>query len=323
MTHRIPVGFSDREDGLHMHWIIADRTEFRDPVFGMTCHRLVEQVLKGSILTESEGEEFQKLAHKHPEFSPSGIIYHVSRCGSTLLANMLSSVDQHFVLSEPTVPLIVLARHLENMSGGDASATDEVRASFAAFYQPQSEDIHHYFFKLFSGNIFQIPVIRNAFPGVREIFLYRDPVEVIVSNVRGPIQNWLWTDAIIGLPRLEAMELSIVELAARAIGRKMAAMRRYYDERTTLLMNYSEIGPSTPVTLLSCFGLPMSEGSLERMMAKLAIYAKDPEQKKKYQDDRSLKKSLATDALREVAMRFAYPDYYELEKLRNAVSRSR
>src|SRR5438067_13275994 len=53
-----------------------------------------------------------------------------------------------------------------------------------AFGHRRSGDERHYFIKLDSWHTVALPLFRRAFPEVPWIFLYRDPVEVLVSQLR-------------------------------------------------------------------------------------------------------------------------------------------
>jgi hypothetical protein len=58
-----------------------------------------------------------------------------------------------------------------------------LRSMVAALGQPRAGDESRYFIKFDAWHIREWPLIRAAFPGVPWIFLYRDPIEVLVSQV--------------------------------------------------------------------------------------------------------------------------------------------
>jgi hypothetical protein len=302
-----------------VQWLSVQPSDLTGGVFHEAINYRLAQGLTRSLHTETDASELFKLADQHPEFTPHGFIYHVSRCGSTLLVNMLASIAEHVVLIEPMVPSYILHEKLSSSSVSNAAA---LRASLVAFYQPRAGGALRHFVKFFSGNVLQVQTVREAFPGVREIFLYRDPVEVVVSNIMGPIQEWLWRQSITGLPLPEAVEMSLVELTARIVGRMMCAMLSEYREGSTLLMNYSEIGAATPRVLLDFFGISADRDALLQMESKLSVYSKDPTQQRKFERDSEFKQQRATDLVRDLAATFAYSAYNELEGLRLSRDRS-
>src|SRR5206468_1319466 len=50
---------------------------------------------------------------EHPGLRPNGFIFHVSRCGSTLVSQMLAALAQNVVISEaPPIDAVVRACHV-------------------------------------------------------------------------------------------------------------------------------------------------------------------------------------------------------------------
>ena len=111
---------------------------------------------------------------------PDGFIFHMSRCGSTLAAQMLASLDGHIVVSEaPPLDAVVQLCRVD-----EAAHEPLLRAMVGALGQVRNPDETRYFVKLDSWHILALPLFRRAFPDTPWTFLYRDPVEVMVSQAR-------------------------------------------------------------------------------------------------------------------------------------------
>jgi hypothetical protein len=152
---------------------------------------------------------------------------------------------------------------------------------------------------------------------VPEIFLYRHPLEVLVGNLRRPTQSWIWLEKHTGLSLDEAWERSIAELFARGIGRTMQMMLDHVSE-STYLMNYSEIGPTTPRQLADAFGISVTDLTLRAMAAPLSYSAKDALQAKLFRRDVDEKRAAATSRLRDLVAEFADAPFRDLEARRAA-----
>jgi hypothetical protein len=174
-----------------------------------------------------------------------------------------------------------------------------------------------YFVKFSSQCARQIPMIRRAMPGVPEIFLYRSPLEVLVGNLRAPTQSWLWQEKHTGVPLAAALERPLVELLARGIGRSMQGLLDHLTD-STLLMNYSEIGPDTPQALLDAFGIPAADEVRAAMAATLVLDAKDALKQKLFQRDIETKRAAATAMQRDLIAEFADGPFRALEARRLA-----
>ena len=116
---------------------------------------------------------------------PTGFIFHTSRCGSTLLARMLMAADHHTVLSEPE-PLDAVVQWANASGASRERQMAALRAVVAALGRRRSPQTRRYFIKLDSWHILSMPLFRAAFPDVPWVFLYRDPVEILVSHREVP-----------------------------------------------------------------------------------------------------------------------------------------
>lgn len=113
--------------------------------------------------------------------APVAFIHHASRCGSTLVCQMLAQLDEFIVLSEPP-PLDALLR-------GDLDpATREaaLRGLLAAYGQARRGGEKALVIKLDAWNIGELPLLHACFPQTPWLFIYRDPLEIAVSHLRSP-----------------------------------------------------------------------------------------------------------------------------------------
>ena len=117
-----------------------------------------------------------ELAQDADALPPSGFLFHLSRCGSTLVSRMLAALPQVSMISE-AAPLDEVLR---------AERVEWLRWIVAALGQRRSAGQSRYFLKMDAWHIHQLPLIRQAFPDTPWVFLYRDPVEVVVSQLRSP-----------------------------------------------------------------------------------------------------------------------------------------
>src|ERR1044071_5981347 len=86
-----------------VQWFYAGDRKFHDPFFADTVNRCLslEQNAERRL---TSGEEYERIASATTAPSSVTFIYHISRCGSTMLAQMLAEEHSHVVLSE--VPLL-------------------------------------------------------------------------------------------------------------------------------------------------------------------------------------------------------------------------
>ena len=162
-------------------------------------------------------------------------------------------------------------------------------------------------------------MIQRAFPGVPWIFLYRDPVEILVSQLTevsgrmlpGPMSaEWL------GMELLEALQTPQEAFCARALGRIAAAALDAADGNPLArVVNYSQLPEALRTEALPWFGVLMNEADRERMWQTVRHHSKSPD--RLFTGDTETKQRLATNDLRRLTKRWVQPAYERLERVRS------
>src|SRR6516165_7735545 len=125
-----------------------------------------------------------------PSLDPNGMIFHLSRSGSTLLARQFRHIPGCVVVSEPEI--------LNDLLLADAEMVDEethvelVRLLVRALGRRRLGDEEYYVVKLSSWNVHKFRLFRRAFPSARAVWVQRTPAEVIASLLARP-PVWLGT----------------------------------------------------------------------------------------------------------------------------------
>lgn len=118
-----------------------------------------------------------------------GVVFHESRCGSTLAANSMMALnpEKHRVYSESSPPIAALRGCGEDYSQcsleASANLLKDVIYMMGRSNDPKEERL---FFKFQSITSRTMGTFRMAFPTTPWIFLYRDPVEVMMSQLDVP-----------------------------------------------------------------------------------------------------------------------------------------
>mmetsp|Transcript_24297 Transcript_24297/g.52504 ORF Transcript_24297/g.52504 Transcript_24297/m.52504 type:complete len:510 (+) Transcript_24297:175-1704(+) len=118
-----------------------------------------------------------------------GVVFHESRCGSTLAANSMMALnpEKHRVYSESSPPIAALRGCGEDYSDcsleASANLLKDVIYMMGRSDDPKEENL---FFKFQSVTTRTMRSFRMAFPTTPWIFLYREPVEVMMSQLDVP-----------------------------------------------------------------------------------------------------------------------------------------
>ena len=123
----------------------------------------------------------------------TGVVFHESRCGSTLVANTLIGMDpiHHRTYSESTPPAVAIkgvCGETYSLCTVDQAAKvlHDVMYMMSRSNDPVEERV---FFKFQSVTTRNLPVFLKAWPQVPWIFVYRDPVQVMMSHVRDGVDH--------------------------------------------------------------------------------------------------------------------------------------
>ena len=145
-------------------WCRVGARRFVEPFFGQTIEKCLREPFSLLFRHQTSLEVLVEWQRARPGLQPSGFIFHMSRCGSTLLTQMLAALPQNIVISEAS-PISGILRAKSSM------ATDEqkvawLRAMLSALGQRRSGRETHFFVKFDSWHTFNLSLIRRAFPDV-------------------------------------------------------------------------------------------------------------------------------------------------------------
>lgn len=308
-----------------VRWLEFGETPLAEPFLRDTIDKLrTEKPARREI--ETSLEELLRLARVTGPVTPAGFIFHISHCGSTLIANALKTAGTAVVASEPRTISEVLRPASASMLGSflstrwDAVRTGILRAIMTQLAVYRTGEPEPLIIKFASINIRSIALIRRIWPEVPCLVVIREPMEVIVSNKHGggwmqlkaspemAMEAFGWRD----LPRPVA-GMSDEEYAARVIGSFFEAALQSMDEKV-MVVDYSQLTKDRLAEIGSLFGVGIDPDG-ERMQAVLGSYAKDPLQKQPFRDDRLKKQWMATVLLRSAAEVWAVPGYRALTQM--------
>ena len=197
---------------------------------------------------------------------PDGLIFHMSRCGSTLVSRSLAAAESTWVIAEAP-PLNEVLQ--SNVLQSNAPERAEWLRWMVSALGPRRESGRRYVIKLDAWHIRNLPQLRAVFPEVPWIFVYRHPVEVLVSLMSKPgLQAipGLMDPAIFGL-RDEDRTLSRQQWCVKVIESFMTAALRFREDPKGLFVNYNELPAAVCGSIARHFGLELTDGDKARVEA--------------------------------------------------------
>ncbi len=248
-----------------------------------------------------------------PDTAPAGLIFHVARCGSTLISQLLKTHDKLVVYAEP-LPFNELLLPPHKWPRHELVAA--LRSLGDAFARHAGKP---YVLKFSSWNTLFCDLLAEAFPDSPWVFSLRDPVEVGVSLLNRPA-GWM-RDAdgpAAGLRRYvdpDGAAQSPEEFVARLYGAFCAAVGRL-DAGRGRLVHYEALPAAVWEIVAPHFSQSIDDRQRERMAQAARVNAKAPMGKAlAFASDAAAKQAAASPALRQAIDAFARPPLQRLESL--------
>jgi len=312
-----PIRFYWRDGQPTVDWCLTDDIRFTDPFFEQTITRAMQDPFRVLFRHRTAIEALGELEAQNPAAAPSGFIYHMSRCGSTLVAQMLAALPDNVVISEAGPIDAILQANRKNPRVTDQQRSDWLRWMVGALGRRPDGKGKRLFVKLDCWQTVEMDLIRQAFPATPWIFVYRDPVEVMVSQFRQPAY---WTlpgtldPARFGMDPQSALQVPREQFCGRVLQATLQAALDRYQKDGGLLVAYQNLPDAVWDSVGKFLGITFSSADLELMKGAAELDAKNPYYA--FVPDSASKQKEASEAIRRVCEEMLNPLYQKLESCR-------
>lgn len=309
LAHWTPVRFDFSGVAPMIDWADLSAERFIEPFFDQTVARwasgprarpLVRTGIDALVALDSE-----------PSLEPAGIIFHLSRCGSTLVSRLLGTLPGVVILAEPAPLNALLGLEPDRMD--DATLAGFVRLLVRGLGRCRHGDERQVVLKCTSWNIRRRAIMAVAFPETPWLWVQRDPAHVVASLLANP-PGWLRRQVapraaqLFGLDPVAVLAMTGSEFTARAIGAMLESAAT--DPHRRLCIDHADLPDAVWQRVAPHFGLAIDAAAIERMTEQARFYSKGPAPQ--LFSDAAPGYRPVTEAMREAAERFAEPGYRAL-----------
>jgi hypothetical protein len=261
-----PVALSLAHGELAIDWGDLRGVRFKEPFLHQTFECWAAQ--DPAPLVRS-GRDMLEALDAEPSLDPALVIFHMSRCGSTLLSRLLSRLIGVLAVSEPApVNSLLLAK--------DMATPSSLRLLVRALGRKRFDDERHYVLKLSSWNVTRASLFRRAFPAARFIWLQREPDAVVASLLADP-PGWLKlrhdpaaVRAMFGIDEAAPDDGSF---CVQAVGSLLAAAQKL---RPDLVLDYADLPDAAWTEAAPLAGLAPDADDIAGLEREARFAAKDP-----------------------------------------------
>jgi hypothetical protein len=246
--------------------------------------------------------------------APDALIFHMSRCGSTLVSQMIAAMPTAVAVSEaaPLDAIVDLAQ--TRLDIPFEVRVSLLRAMASALGRDRFGNREQFVIKLDSWHSFALPLFRAAFPDTPWLFLFRDPVEVMVSHDRqagSQTVQGLMRPGIYGFD--DSVMMPPLQFSARALAAICAAAIEHHGIGGGLFVDYAELPQAVETRILPHFGITPDADALVAIRA-----AATRDSKARYPvftADSTQKRAEASSDVRAAAEEHLAPLYRQLQAL--------
>ena len=303
-----------------VEWRWLGERRLKDPFFNDTLSRALQNPFTLLFRHETPLGTLRSHAETRPGLKTAGLVFHMSRCGSTLASQALSASPENVVISE--------APALDSLLRGGIQVDTEQRVAWirwivSALGQQRSGQETRCFIKLDCWHVPYLPLLRKALPDVPWIFLYRDPVEVLASH-EGELALWrvpgMLDSQLIGVDPERVWLMDPMEYCARVLGKICESALNVRTDALGRFVNYRELPEALWTIVASHFGIVLSPGDIGLMRQRAQFNAKVPHLP--FEIDNQTKRDRASAHVAVLAERWLAPAYRGLEQLSTEQGRS-
>jgi hypothetical protein len=262
----LPIRAALRPSGLFVALREVAAAQLSDPFMQQT----VARVSAPDAVIEIPNAE---LGHLQSQRAPAGLVFHIARCGSTLVSQLLKQHENLVVYSEP-LPIndILVPPHIQER----ARMVAALRSLAGLFARHASAP---FVIKLSSWNTLFCDIVTAAFPETPWVLCVRDLLEVAVS-LRNQPPGWLRADSDPGnlfaaTIDPEGESPSVDDYTARLLA-ALSKAASGLDPKRGRVISYERLPAPVWEVVAPHFGLHLAPRTIERMTDAARLYAKSP-----------------------------------------------
>lgn len=310
-----PVSLNLAPEAASVDWADLAGWRFAEPFFDQTVERWAGGSAPRLVRTDLAALE---ALDAEPSLDPAALVFHLSRCGSTLVSRLLGRIPGTLVVAEPKpVNTLLLA---DPSALGEAEAARLLRLLVRALGRRRFGDEQRYVLKLSSWNIVRLGLFRRAFPGAKVIWVQRRPLEVMASLMADP-PGWLAlrqapreAESLFAVAPDELRRLDVAGFCARALAALLAAAAAVDDAR--LIVDYRELPDAVWTCIAPFLGLELGTDEIALLREEGRYHAKDPA-RRLFAGDPPERRA-PSEALRALAAEYLDPLYGALNLRRSS-----
>lgn len=268
----------EEKDGWKLSWMDLENISITAPFFDQTISASsIQRKQKQRIQSNSSIDFLTSIAEEIPHLKPTAFIFHVSRCGSTLITQAFSEEDQNIVISEAPLLDEILRAEEKDLKITLTQKEHWFKAAINLMGQFRNAKESAFIIKLDSWHLHFYEQLRTWFPDIPFFFISRTPDEVLASH-----KKRAGLHSIPGIINKKLLQIDPDEDYGGDFSRYTAdVLQRYYQQMLKIrrqqhpkntFADYSDGVPEMIRKFVSCAGMEIKDP--EGIKARLNYHSK-------------------------------------------------
>jgi hypothetical protein len=271
----IPYKLVETDGNVYFEWIYLGDKRYVDPFFDETlmkckvhCNNSTRYKVVSSV------ENLIDWSAELVCVELKSLLFHVSRCGSTMMTQSLAISPQNIVVSEAPIIDQIIRSNFFDLD----KKREVIKSVIALLGQKRFSEEKNLIVKLDSWHIFQIDQLRSIFPELPFALLYRNPIEVLQSHAKlkgmHMVPNLL-PASVFGISDEEIEVISFQQYGVVVLEKYFQAYLDFYGtDKNVVMYNYEEGMKSILERFLSFIDADYFVEEVDQMCERLTRHSK-------------------------------------------------
>lgn len=276
LLHWIPYKLIEKDNDVYFEWIYLGDRKYTDPFFDETISKCKSHPYNSKVVrVVSTIENLLDWSKQLICIELKSLVFHVSRCGSTMLSQSLVTSSGNIMISE--APLI--DQILRTTVFDFKQKCVLIEAVIRLLGQKRFPEQKNLIIKLDAWHIFNVAQFRLIFPELPFMMLYREPAEVLKSHqkmIGMHMVPGLIPHSVFGIPSLIITEISHEQYGALVLEKYFQAFLDFYAiDQNVLMCNYNDGMKSVIERFISFTVIDYSTDEVIEMFERLKKHSKN------------------------------------------------
>ncbi|MCR4032234.1 MULTISPECIES: sulfotransferase family protein [Flavobacterium] len=276
ISNWIPVKLVEKDNEVYFEWLYFAEIPLADPFFDETIAKCKSHSYNSKrFKLVSTAENIIDWSKEMDFVDLKGLVFHVSRCGSTMLSQSLATSSENIMVSEAPI----IDQILRSETFAEDVKTVLLKSVLKFLGQKRFPGQKHLIIKLDAWSIFEASYLRLIFPEIPFALLYRNPADVLRSHQKMSGMHMvpsLIPPSVFGITSKEIEEVGYRQYQALVLEKYFQAFLDFYErDQNVMMLNYNSGMKNVIERFITFININYSENEINAMLERLKKHSKN------------------------------------------------